>query len=76
MGGSAQSREDRRSSLLLKTNTEAGHGGASGRYHRYRETALQYAFLLEIAHSAAAAGSAADSAPDRPVRPAGLDADG
>ena len=47
--------------LLLKTNTEAGHGGASGRYHRYRETALQYAFLLEIAHSAAAAGSAADS---------------
>ena len=35
--------------LLLKTNMEAGHGGASGRYHRYRETALQYAFLLELA---------------------------
>ena len=26
---------------------EAGHGGASGRYERYRETALHYAFLLE-----------------------------
>ena len=35
--------------LFLKTNTEAGHGGASGRYHRYRETALQYAFLLDLA---------------------------
>ena len=30
--------------LLLKTNMEAGHGGASGRYRRYRELALQYAF--------------------------------
>ena len=35
--------------LLLKTNLEAGHGGASGRYRQYRETALQYAFLLELA---------------------------
>lgn len=35
--------------LLLKTNMDAGHGGASGRYRRYRETALQYAFLLELA---------------------------
>ena len=35
--------------LLLKTNMEAGHGGASGRYHRYRETALQYAFWLDLA---------------------------
>ena len=34
--------------LLLKTNMEAGHGGASGRYRRYRETALQYAFLLDL----------------------------
>ena len=32
--------------LLLKTNMDAGHGGVSGRYRRYRETALQYAFLL------------------------------
>jgi oligopeptidase B len=32
--------------LLLKTNMDAGHGGASGRYRRYRDVALQYAFLL------------------------------
>ena len=35
--------------LLLRTNLDAGHGGASGRYERYRETALQYAFLLDLA---------------------------
>ena len=34
--------------LLLKTNMDAGHGGASGRYQRYRETALQYAFLIDL----------------------------
>ena len=36
--------------LLLRTNMDAGHGGASGRYQRYRETALQYAFLLYLAN--------------------------
>ena len=35
--------------LLLRTNMDAGHGGASGRYQRYKETALQYAFFLELA---------------------------
>ena len=35
--------------LLLKTAMDAGHGGVSGRYRRYRETALQYAFLLREA---------------------------
>jgi oligopeptidase B len=25
---------------------EAGHGGASGRFQRYRETSLVYAFLF------------------------------
>lgn len=34
--------------LLLKTNMEAGHGGASGRYKRYREIAFEYAFLLQL----------------------------
>jgi oligopeptidase B len=34
--------------LLLKTNMDAGHGGASGRYKRYRETAFHYAFLLNL----------------------------
>ena len=34
--------------LLLKTEMEAGHGGPSGRYRRYRETAFSYAFLLDL----------------------------
>jgi oligopeptidase B len=32
--------------VLLKTNLEAGHGGASGRYDHLREVALEYAFIL------------------------------
>ena len=35
--------------ILLKTNMDAGHGGASGRYRLYRESALQYAFLIDLA---------------------------
>jgi oligopeptidase B len=34
--------------LLLKTNMEAGHGGASGRYKRYEDTAFEYAFMLDL----------------------------
>ena len=34
--------------LLLKTDLEAGHGGASGRYKQYREYAFMYAFLLDL----------------------------
>ncbi len=34
--------------LLLTTNMEAGHGGASGRFRRLNEIALQYAFMLEL----------------------------
>ncbi len=34
--------------LLLKTNMEAGHHGASGRFRHHRETALAYAFLLDL----------------------------
>jgi oligopeptidase B len=32
--------------LLLKCNMGAGHGGASGRYDRLRETAFEYAWLM------------------------------
>ncbi|MCB0636353.1 MAG: S9 family peptidase [Lewinella sp.] len=35
--------------LLLHTNMDAGHGGASGRFERLREVALQYAFILDLA---------------------------
>lgn len=33
--------------LLLKMNMTAGHGGRSGRFERYRETAEEFAFLLD-----------------------------
>lgn len=33
--------------ILLKTNMESGHGGATGRYDKLREVAFQYAFLLD-----------------------------
>ena len=35
-----------RNPLLLRTNMEAGHGGKSGRFERYREVAEEYAFIL------------------------------
>ncbi len=35
--------------LLLYTNLDTGHSGASGRFRRYEETALEYAFLLHLA---------------------------
>ena len=35
--------------LILDTNMDVGHGGASGRYERYKRTALEYAFVLDLA---------------------------
>jgi oligopeptidase B len=35
--------------LLLRTKMQAGHGGVSGRYKQYEETAFIYAFLLTLA---------------------------
>jgi oligopeptidase B len=32
--------------LLLHVDMDAGHGGKSGRFQRYRETAMEYAFIL------------------------------
>jgi oligopeptidase B len=36
-------------SVLLKTEMNAGHGGISGRYERWKEAAFQYAWLLDAA---------------------------
>ncbi|OBK14895.1 S9 family peptidase [Mycobacterium asiaticum] len=35
--------------VLLKTQMNAGHGGISGRYERWKETAFQYSWLLDTA---------------------------
>jgi len=34
--------------LLMYCNMEAGHGGASGRFEAYKETAMEYSFLLAL----------------------------
>lgn len=35
--------------LIMDINMEVGHGGASGRFERYKITALEYAFILDLA---------------------------
>ncbi len=35
--------------ILLKTNMDAGHGGASGRFQRLEEVAFEYAFAVKVA---------------------------
>ena len=37
-----------RNPLLLDVDLESGHGGASGRFQRYKRTALIYAFMLDL----------------------------
>jgi len=34
--------------LLMYCNMDAGHGGASGRFEAYKETAMEYAFLISL----------------------------
>ena len=34
--------------LLLHTDMKTGHGGASGRFERLKEVAMEYAFLLHL----------------------------
>ncbi|MEZ4796697.1 MAG: S9 family peptidase [Flavobacteriaceae bacterium] len=34
--------------LIMDCNMDSGHGGASGRFERYKRTALTYAFLLDL----------------------------
>ena len=35
--------------LIMHTNMDAGHGGASGRYRQYHETAEEFAFMIDLA---------------------------
>ena len=42
--------------VLLKTEMNAGHGGISGRYERWKEAAFQYAWLLDAAKATTAVG--------------------
>jgi oligopeptidase B len=35
--------------LLFRTTMEAGHGGKSGRFQRYREIAEEFTFLIDQA---------------------------
>ncbi len=35
--------------LVMYCNMETGHGGASGRFERLRETAMEWAFLIDLA---------------------------
>ena len=48
--------------LLLKTNMDAGHGGASGRFDRLKEVAFAYAFALMISGLAGKGTDGADAA--------------
>ena len=34
--------------LMMHCNMEVGHGGASGRFKRYKEVAMEYAFFLNL----------------------------
>lgn len=34
--------------LYMYCNMDVGHGGASGRFERYKEVAMEYAFLLDL----------------------------
>ena len=34
--------------LLFDCNMDSGHGGSSGRFEALKETALEYAFLLDL----------------------------
>ena len=51
--------------VLLKTEMNAGHGGISGRYERWKEAAFQYAWLLDAAKANHEGGAYEDDLLDR-----------
>ncbi len=44
-------RTNKEEPLLMYCNMDTGHGGASGRFEPYKETAMEYAFLLDLANA-------------------------
>jgi oligopeptidase B len=38
--------------IVFRTNLDAGHAGAAGRFDRLREVALAYAFAIKVAGAA------------------------
>ena len=50
-----------RNLLALRTNLDAGHAGASGRFDRLKEVALAYAFAVKVARPEAVEVSAANA---------------
>ncbi|MEN1928953.1 S9 family peptidase [Luteimonas sp. MJ250] len=54
--------------VLFRTNMDAGHGGKSGRFRRYRELAEMYAFMLD--QLGVAATAPANPAAASPANPA------
>jgi len=38
--------------LMMYCNMETGHGGASGRFERFKETAMEWAFFIDLAGKA------------------------
>jgi oligopeptidase B len=41
-------RKNPKTPLYMYCNMDTGHGGASGRFERYKEVAMEYAFLLDL----------------------------
>ncbi len=49
--------------LYLRIDMESGHGGKSGRFQRYRDIALEYAFILDQVPGSVAAASVPAAGP-------------
>lgn len=47
--------------LLLRTDMETGHGGASGRFRIYRDVAQEFAFILDLARQETRDASSGES---------------
>jgi len=50
-----RARRTNKNMLAFRTNLDAGHGGASGRFDRLKEVALAYAFAIKVTGARAGA---------------------